>query len=1099
MKKIIKRDLACPYFPKISLKMKLTTLLLLVSLLKIQASTYSQNTKITLNVKEATVEQIFNKIETISEFRFLYESDKIDLNRKVTLDVNRKTISEVLQLVFKGTDVLYKTNDRQILLTIRPKVPAATKESKTSVIKTEQLLEVKGVVSDQNNIPLPGVNIVIKGTMVSTQTDFDGKFSIKSGNANGVLVFSYMGFVTQEIAIKNRATINITLLEDVATLSEVVLIGYGSVKRKDLTGAVSTIKAEKLAEIPTNNALEVLQGRISGLDMTKSDGQAGSGLSFTLRGNRSLSASNAPLILLDGIPYGSAEGINPSDIASIDVLKDASSTAIYGTRGANGVILITTKSGKAGKTKISFNTYYGVQDAAGLADIQTGDEYVKFKREAFRTRGITNDAAIFNPAELEAINNKQYVDWMREIVKSGSVKNYEVNVNGGTEKTTYSMSLGLYDEEGLLKNDNLRRYNLSVGGSHKISDKVKIGSKFFFTNQDNNRRYDPLNQANKINPFGDPYDENGNIILYPVAGQSFNISPLVDEISGSYVDNYASSRVFNSSYLEWKILDNLRFKSSAGLDFQNSRRGYYFGKYTITRAGNDSKSGIENSNQKNYTWENILTYSKNVGNHDFDVLLGNSLISNRLETSESYGFNQASETTTFYDLGSNTSLLTMNSGLVESSLSSYFGRVNYKFMGRYLLTASLRADGSSVLADGHKWGYFPSAALGWRVSDESFMKENKAVSNLMLRVSYGISGNSAISPYQTLGGLGKVTYSFGETAAFGYYPKDIQNPDLSWETTATTNLGVDFSLFDSRVNGTVNYYISKTSDLLLERVLPQTSGFSSVFENIGKTQNNGLEIELNTVNVASTTPGGFQWTSGLNFSQNKEKIVALSSGTDRDLGNGWIVGQPTQIYYDYQKIGIWQLGEEAQASQFGQLPGDIKVKDINNDGKITPEDDRVVVGTPRPDFNFGLSNEFSYKNFKLSVFLVGRQGQTIRNEASGNYKIDGRENGPVVDYWTPENPTNSHPRPDINKNQNSSYMSTLYYADGSFLKIKNITFDYTLKGSKIEKLKLDNIRFYSSLLNYFTFSKLKPYDPERGGSISFPMTKQLIFGMNVNF
>ncbi|MFV8465057.1 TonB-dependent receptor [Flavobacterium sp. LB1P62] len=1099
MKKIIKKNVARPYFPKINLKMKLTTILLLVSLLKIQASTYSQNTKLTLNVKDASVGQIFNKIETISEFRFLYESDKIDLDRKITLNVEKKNISEVLQMLFKGTDVEYKTIDRQILLTKKKNALSTNTKAIVAIVKDEQALEVRGIVSDKNNVPLPGVNVFVKGNTAGTQTDFDGKYSIKVGDSNGVLVFSYIGFISQEISIKNRATLNVTLLEDVATLNEVVLIGYGTVKRKDLTGAVSSIKSEKIAEIPTNNALEILQGRISGMDMTKSDGQAGSGLSFTLRGNRSLSASNAPLILVDGIPYGSAEGINPSDIASIDVLKDASSTAIYGTRGANGVILITTKSGKAGKTKVSFNTYYGQQDNAGLANIQTGDQYIKFKREAFRTRGITNDAVIFNPAELEAINKKQYVDWMREIINTGSVKNYELNANGGNVKTTFSMSLGLYDEEGLFKNDNLRRYNLSVGGSHKISDNIKIGSKFFFTNQDNNRRYDPLNQANKINPFGDPYDDNGNIILYPVAGQSFNISPLVDEIPGGYVNNYTASRIFNSSYLEWKIIDNLRFKSSAGLDFQNSRRGYYYGSNTITRTGKDSQSGIENSSQKNYTWENILTYSKNLGNHDFDMLLGNSVISNKTETSEAYGFKQASETTTFYDLGSNTNLLTMNSDLIESSLSSYFGRVNYKFRGRYLLTASLRADGSSVLADGHKWGYFPSAALGWRISDESFMKKNTAVSNLMFRTSYGISGNSAISPYQTLGGLGKVTYSFGETAAFGYYPKDIQNPDLSWETTATTNFGLDFGLFENRISGTLNYYISKTSDLLLQRVLPQTSGFSSVFENIGKTENKGLEIELNTANIVNKTAGGFQWSSGFNFSQNKEKIVALSSGSDRDLGNGWIVGQPTQIYYDYQKVGIWQLGEETQAAQFGQIPGDIKVKDQNNDGKITATDDRVVVGTPRPDFNFGLSNEFSYKNFKLSVFLLGRKGQTIRNEASGNYKIDGRENGPVVDYWTPENPTNSHPRPDINKNQNSTYMSTLYYADGSFVKIKNITFDYTLKGSKIEKLKIENIRFYSSLLNYFTFSKLKPYDPERGGSISFPMTKQLIFGMNVNF
>jgi hypothetical protein len=390
-------------------------------------------------------------------------------------------------------------------------------------------------------------------------------------------------------------------------------------------------------------------------------------------------------------------------------------------------------------------------------------------------------------------------------------------------------------------------------------------------------------------------------------------------------------------------------------------------------------------------------------------------------------------------------------------------------------------------------------ALGWRLSDEGFMKGANLFSNLMLRASWGISGNSAIRPYQTLGGLGRSTYSFNETAAFGYFPKNVSNPDLTWEKTATTNLGLDFGLFESRIYGSLNVYQSKTSDLLLERLLPGSSGFQSVIQNVGKTQNKGFELELSSVNITPRSATGLKWTSDLTFSLNREKIVQLTGGADRDLGNGWIVGQPTQVFYDYQKIGIWQTNEADQAATYGQMPGDIKVLDVNNDGKITADDDRVVVGTLRPDFSFGLNNTVSFLNFDLSAFLYGRIGQTIRSEASGNYKIDGRENGPLVDYWTPENPTNDHPRPDKNKNQNSTYMSTLYYEDGAFVKIKNITLGYTVPAALSGKFGIGNIRVYGTLRNYFTFSGMNPYDPERGGSISFPMTRQMIFGLNVNF
>lgn len=1070
--------------------MKSFLFLMVLGLTTLNAKESYSQTKMDIDVEQVTLQELLKEIQEKSEFIFFYEDGIFNTGEKFTVKKHNVTLPEILEPLFKERNLKFKIEDRQVVIYAEKKVKVSEKKAAL------QDFEISGTIVDASGVPLPGATVIEKGTNNGTQTDFDGNYSLTLTDQNATILVSFMGFATQEISVNGRPEIDIVLKEDAAALEEVVVVGYGKVKKRDLTGAVSTIKPDAIEEVPTNNALEVLQGRVSGLDMTASNGSAGADVNFTLRGNRSLSASNTPLILVDGVPYGSLRGINPSDIQSMEVLKDASATAIYGTRGANGVILITTTRGEEGRTNISVDSYYGIQSHAGLADIQNGEEFVRFKREAFRTQGITDDTQIFNPGELEAINQEQYVDWMREIIKTGVVQNYVLGINGGNDKTTFNFSAGLYDEKGLLKSDTFRGYNFSAGASHKLLDNLKIDTKFFITYNDKDIRQDPLNQANKINPFGDPYDEEGNIILYPVAGQSFNISPLADEVPGVYVNNLLEKRIFNTTFLEWDILENLNFKSSFGFDWQNNRRGYFYGTNSLTRNGNDSQSGIEHTATESYTWENTLHYSKDLGNHNLNLLLGNSLISNSNESSESYGFNQVSETTSFYDLGANANLLTIGSGLVESSLSSYFGRINYKYLDRYLLTTTFRADGSSVLAEGKKWGYFPSVALGWLISEEKFLADNEMISSLKLRASYGISGNSAISPYQTLGGLGRVTYSFDETAAFGYYPKLISNPDLTWETTATTNLGVDFSLWKNRIDGSVNVYQSKTKDLLMLRVIPATSGFSSVYENVGKTENRGLEIELSTYNITNPDDG-FNWTSDFTFSKNKEEIVALTGGAQRDLGNGWIVGEPTQVFYDYEKIGIWQLGEEDEAAIYNQEPGDIRVRDQNGDGAITPEDDRVVVGTPRPDFNFGLNNEFSYRNFNLSVFLYGREGQTIRSEASGNYKIDGRENGPLVDYWTPENPTNSHPRPDMNKNQNSRFMSTLYYVDGSFLKIKNITLGYNFTG--LDKYKIQNLRLYGTLRNFFTFSGLSPYDPERGGSISFPMTKQVVFGLNVNF
>lgn len=1076
----------------------------LVILLLFSSQLYAQN-------KTVSLRDALKKVTKTFGTQFVYDRQLID-GKTTTYnldDLSKKTTEEVL----KG--ILYPNN--LVFLYVKPnyytivaKEKLGENQPRTNGGVAEEVnvstnisgatrIKINGIVTDSLNRGISSVTVTESGTRNSTITSADGSFTITVADRQSTLIFSSVGFATRQVAIGGQTQLAVALQQLESKLDEVVVIGYGTVRRRDLTGAVSSVKAKDITAIPVRSALEALQGKVSGMDITRSTGEAGAPVRVNLRGNRSLTASNDPLILVDGIPYGSLLDINTSDIESMEVLKDASSTAIYGSRGANGVILITTKKGRSGKPIVSLSSYYGVQSPAGLPEIQNGDQYIAFKREAFRTAGITEDDKIFNPGELTAIRDKVYIDWMDEVLKNGSLHNHELSIAGGNEQSTYNLSFGRLDEDGLLRNDQFKRYNGSLGVTFKLTNTIKVGANAIYTFRDNDKRFDPLNQANKILPFGGPYDSAGNIALYPVLGQTFAISPLADEVAGAYVENRIGKRLFTTSFLEWKIVKDLLFRTNFGLDLQNDRRGYFRAKNTIAQNGGLSASGIETNTASNYTWENTLNYSKVLGDHNLNFLLGNSYIKNSLESVSASGNDQVTDLNTYYNLASNSSSVAISSSLVESNLQSYFGRVNYQFLGRYLLTGSLRADGASVLAEGNKWAYFPSIAAGWRISDESFMQHAKHISNLKLRASWGISGNSSVLPYQTLGSLGRSVYAFDETAAYGYYPKDISNPDLKWEKTVTTNVGLDFGLFNNRISGSLEMYQSKTSDLLMQRILPTTSGFSSILENVGKTKNKGLEITLSTINVSAARPNGFKWITDWTYFRNKEEIVELAGGVNRDIANSWFIGEPTQVYYDYEKIGIWQTKDDAEAAKYGQKPGDIQVRDFNNDGKITAVDDRVIVGTERPKYTFGINNNLQYHNFDLTVFVFGRMGQTIRSEASGNYKISGLENGPVVDYWTPENPTSSHPRPDKDKTSNSAFMSTLYYVDGSFVKIRDISLGYAVPENVIQKIRLTRLRFYTTLKNFFTFSDMRPYDPERGGSISFPMTKQVVFGLNVSF
>ncbi len=972
-------------------------------------------------------------------------------------------------------------------------------------IAQSQTRTVSGTVtSGDDGTPLPGVTVLVKGTTRGATSDLDGKYEITlpEGQSN-TLVFSFIGFTTQEIPVDNRSVIDVAMELDMQDLGEVVVVGYGTVKKSDLTGSVVSVRDEDLTAIPVTNALEVMQGKVPGLDLTKTSGQAGAGLNIRLRGNRSLNASNQPLVLVDGIIYGTTMDVNPNDIASIEVLKDAASTAIYGTLGANGVILITTKRGVKGKAKVSLNSYYSTQSLDDYDYIMTGPEWVDFRRESRRTVGEwsspDDDGNIFVPQQLENFRNGIYSDWANEVIGTGSQQNYQVSVAGADEKVTYYVSMEYFDEKSLFKNDELERYSGRIAVDYNASKKLKISTNVMYTVKDQDRRRDPLNWANKISPLGPAYDEEGNIVILPL-GDATTVNPLNDEIPGAFVDNENNRRFFGNVSVEWRPTTAITFTSRLGIDNTNSRRGVFLGQNTID-VGADGMTVARATNNmfSRLTWENFATYSKASGDHDFQILLGQSSWSNTSEEYFAEGLDLLSPTMLFHNLGAAQEGIRINSSLSESALASFFTRINYKFKNKYLFNAVLRADGSSVLSEENKWGLFPSAAVSWIAKEEGFLVDNSTISELKFRLSYGVSGNSAVSPYQTLGGLSKSTYAWdegsSEVPAFGYYPSLIAASNLGWEETATVNFGVDFGFFNNRISGTLDLYEQNTSALLMERAVPATSGFTSSWDNVGKTRNRGVEVLLSTINL--DRPTGFSWTSDFTFTHNSEEIVELVEG-DRDLANNWFVGYPISSYFDYEKIGIWQLGEEDLAEANQQEVGEIRVRDHDGDGVITP-DDRVILGSNVPKFNLGVNNRFSYKGLELSVFVFARQGNMIISEANGSYKIDARENGPRVDYWTPENPTNAYPRPNAGTSTgNSRYFSTLRYADGSFVKVRDITLGYNLPATILEKLSISRLRIYATAKNYFVWSDLGGYDPERGGNLSFPMTRQLLFGINVD-
>jgi TonB-dependent starch-binding outer membrane protein SusC len=1007
----------------------------------------------------------------------------------------------------------------------------------------QQARTVKGKVTDEKGEAIPGVNVSIQGTTIGTITDIDGNYVIEIDSPEkAVLLFSFIGYEPMTVAVGNQATINPKLKEESIGLNEVVAIGYGVVRKKDLTGAVSSIKSDEISKTSSSNAMQAMQAKMPGMDITQASGQAGAKVNITVRGQRSLTASNDPLILVDGVEYGSTLDINPSDIESMDVLKDASSTAIYGSKGANGVILITTKKGKVGKTRVNVNTFWSKNIPTNVPQVMYGnkevqrlidkDDYIK-NYNYYKANGTwgTNSATAASVLDktlddgtttLSIYEDKSYTNWADLILQDGLTQNYEVSVSGGNDKTTYNLSMGTMLEEGLMKNDEMDRYNAKLVLDHTISNAFKVGANLLYTYKSLDiRNASVFNQSLKMTSITHPYLNDGSMNEAPNPWYTAHANPLLDEVPGNYQQNNESTRFFGNTYLEINPIKDLRFKTLLSLDRTNTRIGTYQDYKSVGRYQSPGTTGISSEYEMwtNLYWENTLNYIKTIGSdHTVSAMIGQTMTQKVYEQNYTSGdagkehYYQSS----FYDLSKILSETT-TSNYVKESLLSYFGRVNYSFKERYLLTASLRSDGQSTLAPGNKWGTFPSVSGAWRVNNESFMSNTTNwMTNLKLRASWGVSGNAAISPYETLTTLSgyNVYYYLGGGDIAGNIPSNMGNEELQWETTEAINLGLDFGLWNNRVSGSVEYYMSETSDLLYYRSAPPSSVYPSVIGNIGSTKGNGIEVSLNTLVVKKKD---FSYDINWSYSTYSDEITGLADGLTKNInGNtGQIVGERVSVYFDYEADGNWGIGEFAEyktaweerhpgetlsyeLASYG-TPGSIKIIDRNDDGKLDEEDKKVYQRAPNNIF--GMNNTLTYKNISLSFLLYARTGGYISYDMNSQLTYEAANWGDL-DYWTPENTGAKFPSPGLNGGAEAtfgSYGRALLYEKADFVKIKDITLAYNLPKSILSKVGVERVRVYGSLKNYFTFSDIDNYDPERGGSIAFPLAKQAVFGMNLEF
>ncbi|MNK23540.1 TonB dependent receptor [compost metagenome] len=1144
------------YSSKMFLVMKLTVVFIFITCFHISAKSYSQS--INLSGKNISLEKALTVISEQSGHYLFYKYNEVKEAAPVTLSLKNVPLAKALQEILRDQPFTFSIEQKTIVVT-------KVKSSAKFLVP----IDIRGKVLGEKSLPLPGAGIRVKNGSQTTTTDGDGNFSLRNLPENAVLVVSYVGYLTQEIAIGNRTSVTVTLVEDAANLNTLVVVGYGKQERKDITGSISSINSQKIKDQPVVSLDNAMAGQMAGVQVSQATGAPGGGSTVRIRGAGSLSAGNEPLYVVDGFPvtndYNQRNNplatINPADIDNIQVLKDASATAIYGSRGSNGVVIITTKSGKSGASKIDFSLNTGVQQVERTLEVLNASEFATFINET-RNNAWINSAAGRSASDPNSarLNNVMYLlpavfanpsalgegtNWQDEIFRNAPMSNYQVNFSGGNEKTKYFVSGGYLTQDGIVLNSDLKRYSFRVNVESQVNKIVKVGANltptYNFSNQSlaegNWQAGGIIQSALTAGPHLTPYNADGTYAKITGLGLGTSEVDNPVKIAREYFHQQGNMRLLGTAFAEVSIIKDLNFKALVGADIRNFREQIFNPSVINPNSVNDTKLATANNNTletRNWLTEFTLNYNKKIRKHSFDVLLGYTIQQENIELNATSATNFPNDQIKTISAAGAISSATATKE--EWALLSYLGRINYSFDNKYLLTATFRTDGSSRFGFNSRWGAFPSVSLGWRISEESFMKDVNWISDLKLRTSYGLTGNNFISNYGAIGLTAPDNYVFGAsggTVVNGIRLANIGNADLSWEKNKQLDVGIEFGILRNRVSLGIDYYNKRTSDLLLNVPTPTLIGFSNALQNIGEIENKGFEFTVTSRNLLNE----FKWNTDINFSTNNIKVLALGPDGSRILarqttfaaGNTHIteIGGTPGAFFGYKVVGVFQNQNEVN-TQPGFVnasgvptgkPGQLKFADVNGDGVITA-DDRTNIGSPFPDFTYGMTNSFSYKGFDLAFTLQGVQGFEVLNAARrfyGNYAGSYNVLKSTANGWKSESDRGDGVSPQVDRNFNAlgnasviNNATSAFVEDGSFLRIRNITLGYNLPAAVAKSLKVANARLSFTVQNLHTFTKYEGYNPEVSieganplmpgvDSGGYPLARTFMFGLNFGF
>jgi len=1167
------------FLMKIVRTMKIATFLFLISI-QLSAKNFAQQ-KISLNAQNTNILTVFKQIENQSSYRFFYSNDVLPVNKAISAQFKDAEVDLVLNKILAGLDVRWKILDEKNIVISNNIMSTSNYADSRSMMLADSVI-TGTVFAAEDGTLLKGVVVLVKGTSIKTATDESGRYQLKIPNLKVTLVYSYVGYTNQEVVPSRYNAFDVRLKLNTKALDDVIVVGYGKQKRREVTGAIASISESQLKEIAVSSFENAIQGKVAGLEISVPSGEPGSAPVIRIRGSASISAGNDPLYVIDGLPISSNTGlqqnigqrteaytvpkmspfttINPNDIQSIEVLKDASAAGIYGSRGSNGVIIVTTKKGIKNKKQVSFTGYTGYQDATNLPKLMNSEQLIAYTKDArnnnyLQTNDPTNPLSKTYNASYDPNTNagrptatatflipEKYVnwdgtntDWLGLVLSRGKVSNYNVSVSGGKDNLTYYTSAGYYSEQGSIAGSKFDRYTFRTTVIDDISKKLQVGSSLNVAFTDNNRL--PANgpyfalppgiiyDAMVSSPVAKPYLADGTINQTDNQNQwgaymTTNNNPLAT--MAAIKENIKNLRVFGNVFAKYNILEDLSFKTYLGIDLDNYQQSYYKGVTLLYRgaAKGDPFAKSSSAQGLNWIWENTLDYSKKVNDHSFALLAGYTAQKQNNEL-------QWIQANSFPD----DQVKTISGGIVTGgsaqkeqwTLVSGLARMNYSYKDKYLVSGTIRSDKSSRFGIGNQTGVFPSVSAGWRIDEESFMKNLSFINELKLRTSYGLTGNFQIPNYGAIGLLGNANYIFGNNITTGIGSSTLNNDKLSWESKKQLDIGLDFALFNDRIYGGLDYYRSLTSNLLLNVTVPSSSGFTTALTNIGEVENKGIEFSISTKNII----GKFQWSTDFNISANKNKVLKLgptgdpilSVGSAGDIRHITRIGDAVGSYYGYQVVGVYQTQDQINAAPKDMLvgaggarPGDLQFKDVNGDNLITAAD-RTVLGNYMPDYTYGITNKFRYNNFDLSVFVQGVEGREILN-LTQRHLLNGEANlnsyAEFLNRWiSATQPGNGKiPRADSNSGLHGYNMrpSSFQVEDGSYVRLRNVTLGYEFPIPKITK----KARVYVTATNLFIWSKYLGFNPEVQQQATnnlvpgedygaYPISRTFLLGFNLTF